>query len=280
MKILVLGGTGYLGSCLIKRILKEGHMVICTKRKTSDLSCLKDQNIKLVDASESDVKDVLKTDAVELVINLTCSYENGIDSYVAVVHSNLYFPLHVLNLCVQYQVPHFITIGTGLPDEFNMYSFSKKELSEFGRFFSEKHNMNFVELKLEMFYGVDEPRDRFVSRFLYKMKKNERLELTIGTQKRDIIYIDDVIESIVFLIGKELKGYWKIPIGTGEGPTIRQVIEYMHNVTESKSELCFGAIPMRQNEPDSIADISILKELGFQIKYSWQAGIDKMIMEA
>jgi len=42
MKALVTGATGFIGSNLVKELVKRGHDVTCLVRKTSDLRCLED----------------------------------------------------------------------------------------------------------------------------------------------------------------------------------------------------------------------------------------------
>ena len=53
----------------------------------------------------------------------------------------------------------------------------------------------------------------------------------------------------------------------------------MKQKTKSESKICFGAVPMRNGEPDCVADTTKLKEIGYVCKYSWKEGIDKMIKE-
>lgn len=85
------------------------------------------------------------------------------------------------------------------------------------------------------------------------------------------------MQAIIHIINFGVKGYKEIPIGTGEAPSIREIVEFVHTETQSNSQICFGAIPMRPNEPDCVADISKLKEMGFSCQYSWKTGLQKMI---
>ena len=81
-----------------------------------------------------------------------------------------------------------------------MYSFSKKMFSEFGRFYAEKHGIIFNSLLLEMFYGADEPKNRFLPSIISKMINGEPVETTLGTQHRDIISSDDIVNAILLVL--------------------------------------------------------------------------------
>ena len=71
--------------------------------------------------------------------------------------------------------------------------------------------------------------------------------------------------------------YVQVPLGSGEGVSIRNLIEYLKTITKSSSYLGFGEIEKRRNEPDSVADKNIMKKYGVEIKYDWKKGFSNMI---
>lgn len=74
-----------------------------------------------------------------------------------------------------------------------------------------------------------------------------------------------------------LPDYIDLPLGTGIGVPIKEIVKYLKDITNSKSELCFGALEKRLFEPDSIADCTKMKQLGIEVKYGWQEGLKKII---
>ncbi len=281
MRFLVLGGNGYLGSKIVNELAEKKHRIIATKRVNSNTNRVKAKNILWIPAQTDAVKTAMlyEPEPFDWVLNLACNYGNSNMLYDDCIAANFQFPLEILNLAVGFGVRNYLTIGTSLPDEFNMYALSKNMLSKFGEFYADKHNINFVSLKLEMFYGSDEPMDRFLPSLIRKCRNNEILNVTIGTQHRDIIAIQDVVRAILFTIEYGIKGYNEIPVGTGEAPSIREIVEFIHDVTQSQSHICFGSVPMRANEPDCVADITKLKAMGFVCQHSWKAGLQKMIQD-
>lgn len=281
---LVIGGNGYLGSKVVRRLVNEGYLVICTKRQSSKLDRLSDirERVHWIPATIEAVEAIAAFQSYDYVLNLACNYgrNTSCDSlrrYDSIIEANTEFPLNVLDASVSLGSAHFLTIGTGLPENLNMYSFSKKALSDFGKFYAEKNNIEFVNVKLEMLYGADEPENRFISSIIRKMLKGEEVDTTIGTQHRDIIAVDDVVDAIFLILSSDLKGYQDISVGSGEAPTISELIDFIWSETGKRSRINKGVIPMRLNEPDCISDNSFIQSLGNFKPVYWKDGIREMI---
>lgn len=279
MNILVLGGNGYLGSKIVKQLVLKKSNVFSTIREQSDLSRLNDikDNINFVNAKYQDIDNMLSDVRIDCIVNMVCDY--GKRANIDMIHSNLMFPLEVLELAAKHKVNKFITVGTALPVDLNLYSFSKNSFSEYGRFYTEKYGLNFIDLKVQMYYGSDEPQDRFIPSTISKMIRGDVVNTTYGTQLRDIIAVDDVVNLIIGVIDREFSGFNSIDIGTGIAPSISELIDFIWEKTEKKSDVNKGAVPMRPNEPNCIADVSeVLRILNYKPIY-WKDGISKMIDE-
>lgn len=276
MRILLLGSTGYLGSNIANILSKEGHEIFCVVRRTSNLQYLeKRKNINLISNDAGQIELTLREDQIDWVINAVCTYRTNESLYGDMLESNVLFPLSVLNAAMKYKVNNFMTMGTGLPKDFNAYSFTKSKMSDFGKFFSDNEGINFIELQLEMFYGgMYEPSGRFLRSCADKLLKGDPLELTSGYQKRDIIRVEDIVSIIDSLIKSQYaKGYKVLPVGSGEQHSIREIITYMKDMSKSNSELKFGAVPSRAGEPDTLADISWYKDIEYEMQYSFFEGL-------
>ena len=281
MNVLVLGGTGYLGSKLVRMLHDKGNNVIVTKRANSDISKLAGlKNVRIIPASVDAVEVTAGYIKFDYMINAACNYGRENVLYGDVIEANIEFPLKMLNKLVENGTKNFMTIGTGLPNDFNMYSFSKKMFAEFGKFYVDKHDVNYCALLLEMFYGADEPANRFLPSLIRKMINGEEVSVSIGSQKRDIIAVSDILKAIEqILFSDKTLGYREIPVGTGVSPTIAEIVDYIWDETGRVSTINWGAFPMRENEPDCCADISILQEYGVWDPIFWKDGISQMINE-
>ncbi len=280
MNILLLGGTGYLGSNILRKLNKESYTVFCVVRHSSNISRLNIPQEQIVYNDYDCIEKLFKSVGIDWVINSVCTYKPTENLYGDMLDSNVIFPLGVLNLAIKYQVKNYLTIGTGLPDRFNVYSFTKSKFSEFGEYLCERDHINFVDLELELFYGgMNEPKERFFHACKRKMILGENIQLTNGLQKRDIIRTEDVVDIICFVIKNQIvSGYRRLPVGSGEQHTIREVLEYMKRKIQSKSNLEFGVIRDRgSGEPDTLADISWYRQYGYDLNYSFWGGVDDYI---
>lgn len=280
MKILITGGTGYLGRRLIWRLLKEKHEIICIHRKSSDLSIFNGitSGLYFLESDANSIRNYVTAPGKlpDFVINAACSYETG-GSEETVVESNLLFPLMVLRTLFQAGCKNFLSIGTALPKELNLYALTKHQFDEYGASYAERFSIRFTSVLLENYYGPEEPANRFLPSTIEKLKQNEEILFTSGTQKRDFIHIEDVLTGILLLIGQLLSGYEEIPLGSGTAPAIRELLLYLKELTHSSSVLRFGALPDRKHELSSAADLTRIHSLGFTPKYSWKEGLKTIL---
>lgn len=299
MKICILGGTGYLGEKIIAK-LKDGNNVFCIYRKNSKSKrCfLNESNVKYIVSDYEVLKEFFQITKIDCLINASCTYikNSRIDD---VVESNLIFPSRCLSLAVEsyyginseynsYQLANnknlkqlrVISIGTGLPNKFNLYTYTKEQFNKLGHYFSNEYGLEFINVELQNYFGENEPKDRFLPSIITKMLKNEDIPLTQGEQLRDFIYINDVISAIkLLIIKKEVPPYMDIPLGSGDAPSIKELVLYIKELLKSKSNLQFGKVPLRPNEPSSYANLSLYHMLGGKIEYSWKDGIKNMLIK-
>lgn len=300
MQICILGGTGYLGNKIINALIKADNQIFCIYRRDSksEKKFLNEKNITYIVSDYKVLRDLFKKTKFDCIINASCTYMKNarIDD---VVESNLIFPMRIMSLAVEnyyginsghnYYLKNkkhndkqlrFISIGTGLPNNFNLYTYTKKQFNKLGHFFSNEYGMEFINLELENYFGENEPKNRFLPAVIEKLKNNEDIPLTQGEQLRDFVYVKDVINAICLLVSKrQLPPYLDVPLGSGDAPSIRELVIYIKNIMNSKSDLQFGKVPLRPNEPSSYANLAMYNMLGGKIEYSWQEGIKKMLQE-
>jgi nucleoside-diphosphate-sugar epimerase len=130
-------------------------------------------------------------------------------------------------------------------------------------------------------YGPDDDQSKFTTHVLHACHRNDQvLKLTAGEQERDFIYIDDVVSAYDTLVTQSCKLdlVGDIEVGSGVAYSIRHFVEITHRLTASRTELQFGALPYRANEPmHCLANLDRIKKLGWHPKFNLKAGLDKTI---
>ena len=137
-------------------------------------------------------------------------------------------------------------------------------------------------MQLEHFYGPGTSPTNFLSYMIGKLKNNEpQIDLTLGEQQRDFIYIDDVVNAYLTVIAKQdqlADHYSSFQVCTNQLISIKDLMNLMKSLTNSNSVLNFGAVPYRENElMHSETDNTALINLGWKPQYTIQEGLQKTI---
>jgi CDP-paratose synthetase len=284
-RILLTGVTGFLGSHLAKAILAAGYDVVALKRKSSSLRRVESivSGIVYVDIEEMDFERLfLDYGKIDVIIHTATCYGRNNESVSEVFSANTEFPLRLLDAGSRAGVELFLNTDTILDKYLNLYALSKNQLLQWGRFFSKQGNIRFVNIRLEHFYGPNDEATKFSAHVINSCLNNiPELKLTAGEQKRDFIYIDDVISAYMVLLermGRSESAFVEFDVGSGNSVSIREFVETVHRLTTSQTHLAFGAIPYRDGEVmHSEADTSKLTELGWHCQYDIKAGLNKLI---
>lgn len=286
MKILITGITGFVGSHIAKRLVNE-NQVYGLIRKESDIYRIKRFVDKkyLFDTSVLSIEEIVQKIKPNCIIHTATNY--GKDGNLAnVISTNIKLPIEILHYGVQNGLELFLNTDSFFTkktdyDYLNAYTTSKRHCKEWLEQFKDK--VKIINLRLEHVYGSDDSENKFVTHILHRILKNEKeIALTNGLQRRDFVYIDDVVEAFVTILknnGSFSNSVYDFEVGTGESVSIRKFVELLHENSGSISKLNFGALPMRKREfTESKADISDLEQLGWKPKIDVNKGIKNLII--
>lgn len=296
--VLLTGATGFLGSHLLEALLRDRYKVTILKRSTSNTWRIDHllKRVRYFDVDIVSVEDVFRAEKVDVVVHTACSYGRDSRSVSDVVEANLLFGLQVLDAATTFKTSTFINTDTffntdktdeseiSLPKYLNSYTLSKKQFLEWLK--NRTQSIRVVNLKLQHIYGPRDDQAKFVPWLINElMECSGRVALTEGRQKRDFIYVDDVVSAYLLVIKnrKLLDSYSEFDVGTGELTTVRDFVSEIYaairlirpNLT---SELRFGEKKMQTGE---IMDVSVdnrqLKKMGWSPKIKIRDGIVNLL---
>lgn len=286
--VLLTGANGFLGSHLLEALLKQGYSVVILKRSTSNLwriEHLVGQYISY-DVDKLPIELAFEEQHIDCVIHSACHYGRNGSALSEVVESNLIFGLKVLEAALNHQVTSFINTDSFLPRELNAYSLSKKQLVDWLN--QKSSNIQVINLKLEHMYGPKDDATKFIAWLVKQLKQNvSQINLTAGIQKRDFIYIDDVVSAFLCVLqhAENLPGFNEFEVGTGVSIEVKTFVENLEQVFEQRNgltntQLNFGAVPYRQGEiMEFKVDNQALRQLGWEPKVSLSQGLEQSLKE-
>ena len=287
--ILITGANGFLGSYLTNKFVESFKIVALETEKSnlSNINKIKDK-LKLYIYEKVNLIKFFEENKIDIIIHTATCYGHNNELISNLYNTNVLFPIRLIELAIKNKVKTFINtdsfFNTGelSYNYLGNYTLSKKQLVEWLKLLSNK--IQIISLKLFHMYGPLDSEKKFVIQILRKLRDNiSEIKMTKGEQKRDFIYISDVVnayETIIKNLWNIDNGFSTYEIGTGNSISIKEFVITMKNIIGSNSKLNFGAIDYRVNEfMNSKADIEKISKLGWAPEISLNEGLTKLISE-
>lgn len=306
-KYLVTGGSGFIGSAIVRRLVREGHSVRVLDNDIRGASeRLKDiaGKIELVQADVRDAAAVQKAcKGVGSVIHL--AYLQGTQFFYTkpelVLDIGVKGIINVIDGCIKENVKEIVLASSSevynnpakiptdetaallIPDPLNpRYSYSSgKIISEMMAInYGRKHFDRVLVFRPHNVYGPDMGWEHVIPQLVLKIRKiaaetpERKIKVPIqgtGKETRAFIFIDDFVDGLMLVLerGEHLGIYH---IGTMEETKIEDVAKEIGNCFGKEAAVVAGELakgsPMRR-----CPDIAKLKKLGFKPKTSFKEGL-------
>ncbi len=287
--ILLTGATGFIGSQVLSRLIEDNYNVVALLRPTSNtwrIEHLKGTYVAftILDANMG-FDDVFEKNNIDTIIHTATEYGRT-TPLSSILNGNVIFPIKLIEAGLKYKLKRFINTDTFLCKDtyhgtyLKYYAESKSMIKKYLIDYSTQIQVD--SLMLEHPYGEHDAEGKFVTMLIKSFLQNKKeIDFTSGNQKRDFIYVADVVEAYLKVLQKEIlptPGFDEYEVGTGSSITVREFVERVAKVFKSNTILNFGALPGRQGEmPDSFADISKLKELGWEPHFNIESAMQRIM---
>ena len=290
MRILVTGGTGFIGSNIVLQLMKDGHDVLITGSDAEQK--IPDFKGKYLQPSflGLDWKSIGKIDVLfhEAAINDTTNLDRREMMLANLESSKKLFKEVVKNGCRRIVYASSTAAYGNAPVPYkedgpmtpmNPYGESKKKLDEFVvKFAKANPKVVIVGLRYCNVYGPREnhkgPRASIIYQLAQQMKeKDPDIIFRDGEARRDHIYVKDVVKANI--LAMKAKESCIVNCGTGKSTSYNQIVEVLNSVLGTKRKIKYRDNPyIKQFQTFTQCDMSLAKEkIGFIPSYDIKKGI-------
>ena len=273
--ILITGTTGFIGKHLVKKI-PDYNMAI-------------DQNGKKIDLRIRE--EVLKIKRADIVIHLAGKIpsEKNYSKNIFFEH-NFLGTLNVLEYCIIKKVKKIIFVSSYVYGNsgknpinekhkikpHNTYTKSKVLSEELCKIYAKKYKIEIIILRPFNIFGNLQKDNSLISNIIKSIKNDSHITIINKNDKRDYLFIDDLINAIVKLIDYKCK-FEIFNVGSGKSYSFENVVQLFEKKNKKKIKRKYK-ISKKNSIPKIQADISkIKKEIKWIPRYTLEEGIEKIV---
>lgn len=282
--VLITGGAGFIGTNIVNKLinLKYSNINLIVKDSTN-LQRLKNTlskiNIHKADLLDKEGLQKIVNKVKPSVILHLATYSEYKDQEVSLKMTDINIKGTLNFLMSTKNINYDIFINTGSSSEYGIkkrpmkesdilepvsfYSATKASATLLCQVFAKEYNKPIVTLRPFSVYGPYEDKKRFIPTIVRAIFKNKPIKLTSGNQRRDFIFVEDVVDIYIKTIshGSKLRGQI-LNMGTGKEYSNDEVVKTLFRITSKSVKIIKGAYPKRIWDASHwVADISKTKRL-------------------
>ena len=307
--VLVTGGSGFVGSHIVERLLEDKAHVTATASSSDSPGKLKGIHHTNLSIIAGDLNNynlcLMATKDKDVVMNLAAlvgGVQYNLSHPATLFRENLGTFLNVIEASRQNKVDRFLAVSSACvyprnasvptpetegfkdwPEKTNEgYGMSKRMQEYLARQYYEEYGMKVAIARPFNTYG---PRDKFNPKMshvipgLIKRVLDGENPLKVwgsGRQTRSFIYVSDFVEGLMLTTEKYCVAD-PLNIGTSEEVTVSRLIENIINIAGTKTKIEFDTTKA-EGQPRRTCDTTkALEKIGFKAKVPLREGLEKTI---
>ena len=279
-KILILGGTGFLGNNLINKLNPEKFEIysISLNKKTK---IVKNKNCKyyFFDASnKSNLREFFVDKKFDYIVNFSgyIEHSNFDDNAINLLNCSINILYNILTLTLENPPKRFIQIGSA--DEYGLanspfseaireqpvsfYGLAKVTCSHIAEMIYKIHSYPICVIRPFIVYGPGQSNVGLIPYVINSCLLNKKFEVSEGYQERDFIYIDDFTNAILKSLFIDKVNGEILNIGSGKSLKVKSIILKILDLIKSGEPLFGKYIPVKKIDNQYMeADIKKAKRI-------------------
>jgi len=293
-KILIIGGTGFLGYHLAKKcLLKKWDVTSVSTNIPQKKRFLVNVKYLILDITKKKLISKKIKSNYDFVVNFG-GYVNH-NEKLKTYKSHYIGCKNLADIFKDSKIKLFIQIGSSVeygnlksPQKEDSKTNVNKLKSTYGKAklmatnyllkLNKTHNFPCTILRLYLVYGPYQDKNRLIPHTLNECLNDNLFDCSAGKQYRDFLFVDDLMTAIFKCFYNKQSIGEIMNVGTGKPQNIKKVILFIRNNIKLGNPV-FGKIPLRKDEISKLyPDISKVKKiLNWDPRTSFQKGIKTLI---
>src|SRR5258708_7270795 len=262
VRALITGGTGYVGSHLVRGLLREGYEVHVVARPASPLALLEDVLPGLTVhtcALAGGLPAVLLQVRPAVVFHVAAMQpELATGDVGTLIQSNITFGTELVEAMLAAGCRRLVNTGTYWQhfegcaySPINLYAATKQAFADIVQYYVEARALAVITLKLFDTYGPRDPRPKLMCLLHEAAESGQALALSPGEQQLDLVYITDVVSAYLqaarLLLG-EPPPVAEYAVSSGRPVSLRELVRVYEKATGRNLNIQWGAIGYRPRQ--------------------------------
>ena len=267
MKVLIYGGSGFLGRNLANYLNKKKHKVTVFDKKKIHF----DKNIKFIKGNILNLKQVKKaTKGQDIVYNLAGISDIGdsIKNPILTTRINILGSVFTLEAAVKYTVKRYIFASSiyVLSKQGGFYKTSKKSVESFIEEYNKKNKLKYTILRFGSVYGNESDPRNGIKKILKSALNNKNI-IYGGTSRaeRRFLHVNDAIKASIAILKKKYVN--KSVLITGNKKIkIKNLIKTIQQILKIKKKVFFKRKPMMGHYDTNPFNDKPKKQITYMVK--------------
>ncbi len=264
-RALLTGITGFVGSHLAVRLLKEGWDLHAIVRPSSQLEVLPEalrQVVRFhVHGAETDLMKILEKSRPHVVFHLASLFlsQHKYEDIDAMMDSNVTFGAKLLDAMARHGVRNLVYAGTSWQhyqnapySPVNLYAASKQAFEAILQYYRETAGMHAFVLKLFDTYGPGDRRKKLFALLDKIAETGEALSMSPGEQDVDFVHVEDAAGAFAlaarYLLEERFDLCGAYAVSSGQAISLRELVARYEKVRGKKLRIRWGERPYRERE--------------------------------
>ena len=288
-KVLITGGTGFIGSNVVQELLNRGYEVhsLVYPPFAPEQDNLLQYEMNLLDTNA--ISEFFKEHQFDNLIHL--AWYVGQKCHVHNV--NLDWTLATLNLLKLFKENGgkcFVGAGTISEYEYKygylledttptspktLYGESKNSIYKMASVYCKQNDIKFKWPRIFNLYGPNEKPQRLMPSVINSCLNNEDVKVSDCLKFQDYLHVEDTARGIVDVFESDIQG--AVNICSGKPVQLRNIVNKIAELTEFKGQILWGAIPAAFGDEVVVGNNEKLKSIGWTPKYDLESGLQQTI---